>query len=123
MPLEKLSYTYFSPPEMEANYLSKHIRGFNTTRLNNVYDVIFEKAKEYEQKKREKFSWNKGKQSIKAKGYTWNEAGSLDEIVKKAEEKELQNKENKDSKSKTWQNIIADDDDDSEDSPCFICHK
>jgi len=44
MPLEKLSYTYFSAPEMEANYLSKHIRGFNKTRLNNVYDVIFEKS-------------------------------------------------------------------------------
>lgn len=44
MPLEKLSYTYFTPPEMEVNYLSKHIRGFNKTRLNNVYDVIFEKS-------------------------------------------------------------------------------
>ena len=31
------------PPEMEANYL-KYIRGFNKTRLNNVYDVIFEKS-------------------------------------------------------------------------------
>ena len=49
---------------------------------------------------------------------------SLDEIVKKAEENEFKNKDNKDQKSKTWQNIIADDDDENfEDSPCFICHK
>ena len=75
-------------------------------------------------KKKEKFSWSRGKQSINTKGYTWNEAGSLDEIVKKAEENEFKNKDNKDQKSKTWQNIIADDDDENfEDSPCFICHK
>ena len=29
---------------MEVNYLSKHIRGFNKTRFNNVYDVISEKS-------------------------------------------------------------------------------
>jgi len=44
MPIEELSYTYFSPPEMEANYLSKHIKGFNKTRLNNVFDVVFKKS-------------------------------------------------------------------------------
>lgn len=93
--------------------------------LKRNHPELFEKAKEYEQKEREKFSWSNGKQSIKGRGYSWNEAGNLDEIVRKAEEKELKNKEskNKNSKSSTWQNIIADDDEDFEESPCFICHK
>ena len=56
--------------------------------LKRNHPELFEKAK-YEQKKEKKFSWSKGKQSINAKGYTWNEAGNLDEIVKKAEENEL----------------------------------
>ena len=57
------------------------------------------------------------------KGYTWSSAGSLDELVEKAEKRE---KElgiiAKESKPTRWQDIMQQwEDDDPEDQACLIC--
>ena len=91
--------------------------------LKRNHPELYEKAKQYENKKREKFSWKEGRQDINTKGYTWVEGGTLDEIVAKAEKNE-NNKKSKNSKIETWQNILNDDDDDDDDDEeraCTIC--
>ena len=44
MALKQLAYKYYTPPEMEVNFLNDHVKGFNKIRLNNVFDVIYQKS-------------------------------------------------------------------------------
>ena len=56
--------------------------------------------------------------------YTWNQSGSLEEIVEKAEQKEKQNTSSPCKKKSTrWQDILRNEleDDDPEDQACLIC--
>ena len=89
--------------------------------LKRNHPELFKKAKAYEQREREKFSWKDGKQSINGKGYTWSEDGNLDALVAKAEDKEKNNKCAKANQSDVWQNMLASDVDDDEERACTIC--
>ena len=91
--------------------------------LKRHHPELFEKAKAFEARERKKFSWKDGEVDIAGRGYTWSSAGTLDELVAKAEKRE---KElgiiAKDSKSSRWQDIIQQwEDDDPEDQACLIC--
>ena len=44
MALKQVAYKYYTPPEMEVNFLNEHVKGFNKIRLNNVFDVIYQKS-------------------------------------------------------------------------------
>jgi len=70
-----------------------------------------------------KFDWGVGERIVSGKGYTWHQSGTLEEIVIRAEEKELsENKKCKKEKIK-WQDILKNEmeDDDPEDQACLIC--
>ena len=91
--------------------------------LKRHHPELFEKAKAFEARERKKYSWKDGEVDIAGRGYTWSSAGTLDELVAKAEKRE---KElgiiAKDSKSSRWQDIIQQwEDDDPEDQACLIC--
>lgn len=74
--------------------------------LKNYHPDLFEKAKEYE-----KTDVNSGKK------YTWNQAGTLDEVLEKAETSKVPNK--KIEKSKKLIDNFSDQED--SDDGCLIC--
>ncbi len=73
-----------------------------------------------------KFDWGTTKRIESGNGYTWNQAGTLEEIIAKAEETErnalISGKINKKGIEK-WQDILKNqmEDDDPEDQACLIC--
>lgn len=67
-----------------------------------------------------KFDWGTGGRIEAGNGYTWNQSGTLDEIVKKAEKKESENINEKKTSMIRWQDKLKDDDD-PEDQACIIC--
>lgn len=73
--------------------------------LKSNHPDLFDKAKKYEKKN-----------EVSGKQYTWNQAGSLDEIVLK----KYKAVDKKEKKSKKLIDNISDEDDDS-DSGCLIC--
>ena len=94
--------------------------------LKENHPELFEKAKEYEQRLRERYDISTAsKKTMSNNGYTWNQAGTLDEIVEKAQEK--REKEgiiatSKDGQYKKWQDIFKEEEeDDEEDKACLIC--
>jgi len=56
-------------------------------------------------------------------GYTWNQSGTLEEIVIRAEEKELTGRKITRKRKVKWQDVLKNemDDDDPEDQACLIC--
>lgn len=91
--------------------------------LKRNHPALFEKAKEFENRKREKFDWADGKQEIAGHGYTWSSQGSIDELVERAEKREKDKKIiSSDKGSVRWQDILKEqEDDDQEDQACLIC--
>jgi len=101
--------------------------------LKRNHPKLFEQARQFELREREKYDWKDGKVDIKGHGYTWNSQGSLDELVARAEkrEKEQLEKQKQDQEAgiiaKTsgtvrWQEALRnDEDDDPEDGACLIC--
>jgi len=91
--------------------------------LKTNHPELFEKAKAIENNIHVKgFDWDKGERKVAQKGYTWNEAGTLDVIVNLAEKREKAGKKNKPKETRRWQDIVKDkDDDDPEDQSCIIC--
>ncbi len=92
--------------------------------LKRNHPELFEKAKAFEKRKREKYDWADGKQEIEGHGYTWSSQGSIDELVERAETREKKNgiivKTN--NTNERWQDSLRnDDDDDPEDQSCLIC--
>jgi 3'-phosphoadenosine 5'-phosphosulfate sulfotransferase (PAPS reductase)/FAD synthetase len=92
--------------------------------LKRNHPALFEKAKAFENRKREKYDWAEGKQEIAGHGYTWSSQGSIDELVARAEEREKKNgiiaKSN--STTERWQDaLLNSEDDDPEDQACLIC--
>lgn len=92
--------------------------------LKRNHPDLFEKAREFEQRKRTKFDWKDGEIPIKGHGYTWSSQGTIDELVAKAEKREKELGINSSNKkvSERWQESINNMiDDDPEDQACLIC--
>jgi len=92
--------------------------------LKRNHPDLFEKAREFEQRRRTKFDWKDGEIPIKGHGYTWSSQGTIDELVAKAEkrEKELGVDSLNKKVSERWQESINNMiDDDPEDQACLIC--
>ena len=102
--------------------------------LKRRHPELFQKAIEMEKNVRlRKFDWGTAERIESGNGYTWNQAGTLEEIVVRAEERErveLERQKSKNSGGKTknmtkskWQDILKNemDDDDPEDQACLIC--
>ena len=90
--------------------------------LKRNHPKLFEQAKEYENRIREKFVWKDGLVDVGGHGYTWSSQGSLDELIAKAEIREKDGKLNKKKSTERWQDILRqEDDDDPEDQACLIC--
>ena len=91
--------------------------------LKRNHPELFEKAKSFENRKRERFDWAKGMQEIAGHGYTWSSQGSIEELVARAEKREAsQGIISSDKGSARWQDLLKQqDDDDPEDQSCLIC--
>jgi len=94
--------------------------------LKENHPQLFEKAKEYEQRQRERYDLDiADKRFVGSGNYTWSQAGTLDEVVAKAEKRRAEKgiiATSNDSKSSRWQDILKQqDDDDPEDQACLIC--
>ena len=93
--------------------------------LKRRHPDLFEKAKKLEQEvAKRKFDWSKAEIKECGEGYTWSQTGPLDEIVRRAEEKEKQQGAVVKKKSiERWQDVLRNeiDDDDPEDQACLIC--
>jgi len=91
--------------------------------LKRNHPGLFEKAKDYEQRKRERFDWEAGKTDAGGHGYTWSSQGTLEELVARAEKREKEQGIIVSSKTTRWQEILQEqlEDDDPEDQACLIC--
>jgi 3'-phosphoadenosine 5'-phosphosulfate sulfotransferase (PAPS reductase)/FAD synthetase len=90
--------------------------------LKQNHPEKFEKAKEFENRIREKYDWKDGKVEFDGHGYTWSSQGSLEELVKRAELRELKGIKTQSKKNIRWQELLKDrEDDDPEDQACLIC--
>lgn len=94
--------------------------------LKENHPKLFEKAREYEQRQRERYDLDiADKRFVGSGNYTWSQAGTLDEVVAKAEKRRAEKgiiATSNDSKSSRWQDILKQqDDDDPEDQACLIC--
>lgn len=86
--------------------------------LKRRHPDLFEKAKDYENRPRERFDWESGKGDGGGIGYTWSSRGSLETLVERAIAREQEAGVITSTKHQTWQNmLVADDDDES----CTIC--
>ncbi|WP_260291223.1 phosphoadenosine phosphosulfate reductase family protein [Sedimenticola hydrogenitrophicus] len=92
--------------------------------LKRRHPDLFQKALEMEQNvAQRKFDWSTGVRIESGKGYTWHQSGTLEEIVKRAEERERFEKKGNQKGNSSWQEILKNemDDDDPEDQACLIC--
>ena len=101
--------------------------------LKRNHPDLFEQARQFELRDRKKFDWKDGEVDIKGHGYTWSSQGSLDELVARAEKRELEQQEKekrdqdagiiaKSSGSVRWQDALrSGEDDDLGDQACLIC--
>lgn len=92
--------------------------------LKRNHPELFEKARAFEKREREKYDWADGKQAIAGHGYTWSSQGSIDELVERAEAREKKNgiiaKTN--NTNERWQDALRNAvDEDPEDQACLIC--
>ena len=87
--------------------------------LKRRHPELFEKAKEYENRPRERYDWESGKGDGGGIGYTWSSRGDLDHLVARAIAREQEEGVITSTKHQTWQNMLAADD---EDESCTICH-
>ena len=94
--------------------------------LKENHPELFEKAKEYEQRQRERYDMDIADKRLVGSGtYTWSQAGTLDEVVAKAEKRREEKgiiASTSDLGSVRWQEIFKEkDDDDPEEQACLIC--
>ncbi len=92
--------------------------------LKRRHPDLFEEAKRIEREvSKKKFDWVKGEVEECGQGYTWNQSGTLDEIVARAEEKEKTKRVSKTKGTQKWQDLLKSEsyDDDPEDQACLIC--
>jgi hypothetical protein len=94
--------------------------------LKENHPKLFEKAKQYELRQRERYDLDVADKRLMGSGnYTWSQGGTIEEIAAKAlkrrEEKGIIASSN-DLSSTRWQDILKQqDDDDPEDQACLIC--
>jgi 3'-phosphoadenosine 5'-phosphosulfate sulfotransferase (PAPS reductase)/FAD synthetase len=91
--------------------------------LKRLHPDLFQKALEMEKNVgQRKFDWGTGERIESGNGYTWNQSGTLEEIVIRAEEKELTGRKITRKGKIKWQDILKSEmDDDPEDQACLIC--
>jgi 3'-phosphoadenosine 5'-phosphosulfate sulfotransferase (PAPS reductase)/FAD synthetase len=92
--------------------------------LKRNHPELFEKARAFEKREREKYDWADGKQAIAGHGYTWSSQGSIDELVARAEAKEKKDGiiAKSSNTNERWQDSLRNAvDDDPEDQACMIC--
>ncbi|MES9901839.1 MAG: phosphoadenosine phosphosulfate reductase family protein [Sedimenticola sp.] len=92
--------------------------------LKRRHPDLFKKAVEMEKSVgMRKFDWGTTKRIESGNGYTWNQAGTLEEIVAMAEMKELSESKVNKRENMKWQDILKKEvvDDDPEDQACLIC--
>jgi len=94
--------------------------------LKENHPELFEKAKTYEQRQRKRYDMDVAEKRYVGTGnYTWSPAGTLDEIVAKAEKRRAEKgiiASSKDTSTVSWQDKLKEmDDDDPEDQACLIC--
>jgi hypothetical protein len=92
--------------------------------LKRNHPELFEKARAFEKREREKYDWADGKQPIAGHGYTWSSQGSIDELVARAEVKEKKQGviAKTSNTNERWQDALRNAvDDDPEDQACLIC--
>jgi 3'-phosphoadenosine 5'-phosphosulfate sulfotransferase (PAPS reductase)/FAD synthetase len=92
--------------------------------LKRRHPELFQKALEMEQDVgQRKFNWGSGERIVSGKGYTWHQSGTLEEIVARAEGKELSECRKHNKGKLKWQDILKNEmeDDDPEDQACLIC--
>jgi 3'-phosphoadenosine 5'-phosphosulfate sulfotransferase (PAPS reductase)/FAD synthetase len=94
--------------------------------LKENHPELFEKAKEYEERQRERYDMDVADKRLVGSGsYTWSQAGTLDEVVAKAEKRREEQgiiASSKDASAERWQEIFKEqDEDDPEDQACLIC--
>ena len=90
--------------------------------LKRNHPDLFEKAKEFEGRAREKYVYGKGLKSFGNGNYTWRQEGCLDDVVRQAEENEFKNKIKPQKVKVDWkEELLSEDDEDPEDQACLIC--
>lgn len=92
--------------------------------LKENHPDLFEKAKQFEQRFRERYDIEIAQKRLVGSGtYTWSQAGTLDEVVAKAEARRKELGIIASSKDTSrWQDIFKEqDEDDPEDQACLIC--
>ena len=91
--------------------------------LKENHPDLFKAAKKYEEGVRTKFDWKDGEIPVGGIGYTWNQSGNLDSIVRKAElKREANPAQDQLIASDRWQDVLKNgEDDDPEDQACVIC--
>jgi len=92
--------------------------------LKRRHPDLFEKAKKLEQDvAKRKFDWGKAEIEECGEGYTWSQAGPLEDVVIRAEEKEKKQGLVEKKETERWQDVLRNetDDDDPEDQACLIC--
>ena len=91
--------------------------------LKRNHPALFEKAKEFENKVRTKYDWKEGEIEFGGHGYTWSSQGSIEELVKRAELREMKNINKTIKTNERWQDTLRyqEEDEDPEDQACLIC--
>ena len=89
--------------------------------LKRRHPELFEKAKDYENRPRERYDWESGKGDGGGIGYTWSSRGNLDYLVERALAREKEEGVIASTNQQSWQAILAMQDDDDEEG-CAICH-
>lgn len=92
--------------------------------LKRRHPDLFQKAVEMEKNvSLRKFDWGTTKRIESGNGYTWNQAGTLEEIIIRAEKIESSEIKKPKNTKLRWQDKLKNeiDDDDPEDQACLIC--
>lgn len=90
--------------------------------LKREHPELFEQAKSYENRPKERFDWESGKSEAGGYGFTWSSQGSLEEIVERAIERERASGVIVSTTTAKWQDLLrSQEDEDPEDQACLIC--
>ena len=91
--------------------------------LKRNHPELYEQAKAMEDSVHKKgFDWSTGERKECGQGYTWSQSGALDVVIGKAEKNEAAGKKFKAKETRSWQDIVKEqDDEDPEDQACTMC--
>lgn len=90
--------------------------------LKKNHPELFERAKGYENRNRERFDWDSGLSNAGTYGFTWSSRGTLEEVVANAEKREREMGVIQSTTTQRWQDLLRLlDEEDPEDQSCLIC--